>query len=315
MTTPSSKRYRIKNWKEYNKALVQRGSLTLWVNEDTVQSWYETALPCKPGSPRTYSDLAIQCCLTFRALYRIPLRATQGFVASLFQLLGIPLDVPNYSTLCRRQKTLQVRIPISRKEEPMHVVVDSTGMKVYGEGEWKMRTHGKQKRRTWRKLHLAIDVKTREIVAAGMSLNSVGDSEGLPQLLETIEEKINQVTTDGAYDSFGCYEAIKKKGAKAVIPPREGARITHHGNRKTEALERDEHIRFIRKHGKKRWKKATNYHQRSLAENGMYRFKTCFGEKLLAHLYESQMSELAIKASILNLWTGLGMPDSHLIAV
>ena len=192
MTTPSSKRYRIKNWKEYNKALVQRGSLTLWVNEDTVQSWYETALPCKPGSPRTYSDLAIQCCLTFRALYRSPLRATQGFVASLFQLLGIPLDVPNYSTLCRRQKTLQVRIPISRKEEPMHVVVDSTGMKVYGEGEWKVRKHGYSKRRTWRKLHLAVDEASGEIEAEVLTAAGVDDAEVTAELLGQTQAQIKQ---------------------------------------------------------------------------------------------------------------------------
>ena len=214
--------YRIKNWKEYNQALVNRGSLTLWFEEAQIERWYHTEKATKPGSPTYYSDTAIQCGLIIREVFSLPLRATEGFLCSLVSLLQLNLDIPNYTTFSRRQQALEVQIPRRKAGNAIHIVIDSTGLKVYGEGEWKVRKYGVTKHRTWRKLHLAIDANTHEIVAVELTTNSVGDSEVLPDLLGQIEDSqaIEAVSADGAYDTKECHKAIKERKAEAIIPPR-----------------------------------------------------------------------------------------------
>ena len=160
------------NWSDYNKALIQRGDLTLWLTDEVMDGWQAAPPSGKPGRPRTYSDLAVQCISVLRLFYRLPLRAAQGLMASLLQLLDCPLRVPDYTTLCRRQRSLLVKVQANPAEEPRHILIDSTGLKIFGEGEWKVRQHGKKKRRTWRKLHLAIDAQTQEIVAAVLANNT-----------------------------------------------------------------------------------------------------------------------------------------------
>ena len=188
----TKRQYRLRNWSEYNAALIKRGSLTVWIEEAALESWLEAHKSGRRGASRTYSDAAIQAILRLKALYHLPLRGAQGFAQSILALMGLALPVPHdstlsYSTLSRR-KTFQVGLelvmPRLRRGEAIHLVVDSTGCKVYGEGECKVRLHGKSKRRTWRKLHLGVDEQTGEIVAAVVSGNDVSDSEALPQLLE-----------------------------------------------------------------------------------------------------------------------------------
>ena len=161
MTNKPKRRYRIRNWRDYNSALVRRGSLTLWVEQGAVNKWRDTAAPVRRGRRRFYSDLAITCALTLREVYGLPLRATQGLVRSVLRLLGADLPAPHYSTLSRRAAALDVKLP-RLSTGALHLAVDSTGVKLYGEGEWKVRLHGKEKRRTWRKLHLLIDHTTHE---------------------------------------------------------------------------------------------------------------------------------------------------------
>ncbi|NJO49111.1 MAG: IS5 family transposase [Leptolyngbyaceae cyanobacterium RM2_2_4] len=303
--------YRIRNWSEYNAGLKQRGSLTFWIEESVLEAWIIEDLSGKPGATKLYSDLAIATMATLKAVYRLAGRQCQGFVESIFELMEIDLPVPDHSTLSRRLGQLSVELPVVPTEGARHVVVDSTGVKVYGEGEWKTRQHGVSKRRTWRKLHLGVDEATGEIVAMVVTTNNVADGEVLEDILEQIEDEIGQVSTDGAYDHRHCYDEIDARGAKAVIPPRKDAKIWQHGNRKGKPHQRDENLRSIRKHGRKRWKRDSGYHRRSIAETTMFRFKTIFGGNLSARKFDNQAVELFIKCAALNRMMQIAKPDSY----
>ena len=271
--------YRLRNWSEYNKALVQRGSLTLWVSEDVLQTWHDHTRTGKRGAPRTDTDTAILCMATLEEVSRLPLRATEGLTCSVVTLLGLELPVPDYTTLCRRRRSLQVELPRRPTSEPLHLVVDSTGIKVYGEGEWKVRQHGYTRRRTWRKLHLSVDPATHQFVAVVVTTNDFKDSQLLPDLLEQSAEEIEQVCADGAYDSRNCYDALRARGARAAIPPRKGARIWQHGKRKAERHIGDENLREIRHKGRAQWKRESQYHRRSLAETQVFRVNSAAAKR------------------------------------
>src|SRR5437764_3770067 len=250
---------------------------------------------------------------TLKEVYHLPLRATQGLTESLMKLLGLDLPVMTYSQLGRRCAVLEVSLPRRKKHEPLHMVVDSTGVKVFGEGEWKVRQHGYTKRRTWRKLHLGADETTGEIVAAVVTTNNVADSQVLTDLLEQVEEEIEQVSGDGSYDKRNCYEAIRQRKAKAAIPPQRNAKIWQHGNSKAERLIRDENLRRIRQVGRKHWKQEVSYHRRSLAETQMFRVKTIFGDRVSARQFAGQATQVLVRCAALNMMTHLGMPDSYAV--
>lgn len=303
--------YRIRNWSEYNAGLKQRGSLTFWIEDSVVEQWVVEELSGKPGASVLYSDLAIQTMATVKAIYRLAGRQCQGFLESIFELMRIDLPVPDHSTLSRRLGQLSVELPVVPKEGARHVVVDSTGVKVYGEGEWKTRQHGVSKRRTWRKLHLGVDEATGEILAAVVTTHDFHDGEVLNDVLKAIEEPINQVSSDGAYDHRRCYDEIEAKAAKAVIPPRKDAKIWQHGNRKDKPHQRDENLRSIRKHGRQRWKQDSGYHRRSIAETTMFRLKIILGGNLSARKFDNQAVELFIKCAALNRMIQIAKPDSY----
>jgi hypothetical protein len=309
---PKKAVYRIRNWREYNRALVQRGSLTIWVDQRALDAWAYSG-PNQWGAQFVYSDLAVQCLLTLRAVFHLPLRATQGLGRSIFDLMGIALEVPHYSTLSRRAAML--RVDLARKGKgPLNLVLDSTGLKVYGEGEWKVRKHGISKRRTWRKLHLAIDADSHEIQAVSLTEAGVDDAEEADGLLRATGRALVSVAADGAYDQRKVYRALEGHEARILIPPRRNARIWRHGNSAGPPLPRDENLRQIRRIGRKAWKRAVGYHRRSLAETGMCRMKVIFGSHLASRRVERQAAEAAIRCRALNVMTGLGMPDSQLAA-
>ncbi len=156
----TKQQYKIRNWGDYNKSLIKRGGLTLWFDEESISEWHNVNRTGQKGRPKRYSDVAILCMLTLRTLFKLPLRATQGLVASLIDLLVFPLQVADYTTVCRRQKHLSVPLWKKHTLEPLHAAFDSTGLKIFGEGEWKVRQHGYSKRRTWRKLHLGVNEAT-----------------------------------------------------------------------------------------------------------------------------------------------------------
>src|SRR5262245_34489950 len=240
--------YRIRNWPAYNAALIGRGSLTLWVDDEAIRSWRYTG-PTQRGAQYHYADTAIRCVLTLRVVYHPALRAADGLARSVFELLEVALPVPNYSTLSRRAAALTVALGALPRATPLHLVIDSSGFKVYGEGEWKVRQHGWSKRRTWRKLHLGVDEATGEVVAAVASEAGVADEDALPELLGQVAAAIDQVSADGAYDKRSCYDALAARGATAVIPPRRDAKIWQHGNCHSAPWQRDENLRAIRQQG------------------------------------------------------------------
>lgn len=306
-------KYRIRNWTEYNAGLKQRGSITFWLDEGVIAKWLNTEKTGKRGSSKTYSDLAIETVVTLKSIYHLAGRQAVGFVGSVFKLLQVDLTIPDHSTLSRRLGDLDINVSGIPKAGARHVVIDATGIKVYGEGEWKTRQHGVSKRRTWRKLHLAVDEQTGEILAVEVSLNDKKDGQLLKALLEAIEDDIEQVSADGAYDGRDCYEAIKKRQAKAAIPPRQDAKIWQHGNCKQDPHPRDETLRLIRKHGRAKGKQLVHYHRRSLAETTMFRFKTSFSPKAFSRLFKNQTVELKLKCKALNKMIQLAKPDSSLV--
>lgn len=299
MKTKKTKRtYRLRNWKHYNAALVQRGSLTLWISDDILAVWLNQQKSDKPGRSVTYTDTAIFCMATLKEVYHLPLRATKGLTLSIMKLLGVDLPVPDFSTLSRRCTTLEVTLLRRKNNQALHMVVDSTGVKVFGEGEWKVRQHGYTKRRTWRKLHIGADESNGELVAAVVTTNNVADSQVLEELLEQVDDEVKQVSGDGSYDKRSCYEAISKRKAKAAIPPRCDAKIWQHGNSQRQV-------------GRKQWKKEVGYHRRSLAETQMFRMKTIFGERVSARQFAGQATQVLVRCAALNMMTHLGMPDSY----
>jgi hypothetical protein len=305
--------YRVRNWAKYNAALIARGSLTLWIDEEAVGAWQYTG-PRQRGAQYVYAEAAIQCVLTLRAVYHLELRAAQGLTQSVFALLQVSFPVPTYSTLSRRGARSEVDLARFSSPTPVHLVLDTSGFKVYGEGEWKVRQQGWSKRRTWRKLHLGVDEATGEIVAAVASEAGVTDDDVVPDLVAQVERPIRQVSADGAYDKRKCYEALEKTGTKVRIPPRRDAKIWQHGNRDGERGQRDEKLRAIRRLGRKRWKKDSGYPRRSLAETAIFRLKTLFGATLRSRHFSQQATELFLRASALNRMTQLGMPESYRLA-
>jgi transposase len=303
----------IRNWSDYNAGLKQRGSLTFWIDEAVLNGWVEPELSGKRGESRYYSDLAIATMGTIKSVYGLAGRQCQGFLESIFGLMGLDLAVPDHSTLSRRLGQLSVSLPVVDKATARHVVVDSTGVKVYGEGEWKTRQHGISKRRTWRKLHLGIDEATGEILVGVVTTNNVHDGTVLKDILDGIDDPIEQVSADGAYDHRHCYDEIAERQAKPVIPPRKDAVIWQHGNCKAPPHPRDANLRYIRKHGRKKWKRDANYHRRSLAETTMFRFKTIFGGKVRSRKFDNQAVELLLQCAALNRMIQIAKPDSLML--
>ena len=265
----------------------------------------------KRGRSKTFSDAAIQFCLTIKCLFGLPLRQTLGLVQSLLKMAGLPWAAPDYSTVCRRQKGLDVRVNYRPSHNGLHILADSTGIKFLGEGEWKTKKHGTERRRQWRKGHLGMDAETLQLRAIVVTTNEVGDSPVAAELLSQIpsHEAVTSFTGDGAYDTQDVHEACHHRGAIPVITPRKGARL-----RKGLAFaHRNEAVKACKRIGSVIWKRWSGYHRRSLVETKMNCFKR-LGEKVMARTFERQVVELNMRASILNRFTELGTPETVAVA-
>ena len=311
--------YRVKNWSSYNRALVARGSLTVWIDDGLWGQWYAQG-PSQRGAPFVYSVPTIEWMLTMRVLLGLPLRQTQGFIQSLLDLMGLALAVPDYSTLSRRQGALAVGLPKKqpdRPASPMHLVVDSTGLKVYGEGEWKVRQHGWTKRRTWRKLHVGVNEATGEVVAQTLPSHRIDDASQVAPLLAQVDEAVAAVGGDGAYDRHKVFDALATPPSGPPMQPilalRKDAIIQQHGNCKAPPLARDEILRAMRQKGRKGWKQQSGYHRRALAETLIYRYKHLIGGTLKARSEANQQVESRIGCALLNRMIHLGKPQSERI--
>lgn len=306
----SKDKYKVTNWSAYNEGLKQRGSLTLWFDADIATHWNQE-FENKRGGQKVYSALAIESCLVLRKVYHLPLRQTEGFVKSIFGLLNILAPIPCYTTLCRRSNGLAVNLSATNGAIT-DIVVDSTGLKVYGEGEWKVRKHGAGKHRTWMKLHVAANGQTQQIEAITLTTNAVDDATEVGALLGQINKPVKRLMGDGAYDKDKVRELLHKEHIMQVIPPQQNA-VTDKKKR-IHMAQRDQAIEAIKAIGRKEWKIKQGYHHRSKAETVMFRYKTIIGEKLAARKTAHQKTEVAVGCKILNIMLQTTKPQSIKIA-
>ena len=299
-------RYRVANWPEYDAALVRRGSLTVWFTEEAVAAWHAPATGERGGQP-VYSAIAIETSLALRLVFHQPLRQTEGLLRSIADVLGINIAIPDHTTLSRRGGGLTILPKRIDRAEPLHLLVDSTGLKIYGEGEWLDQKHGIRSRRRWRKLHLGVDADTHEIVAVELTPDDVGDVSEVPDLLDQIDAEVASVTADGAYDGAAVYDAVAERhpSATVIIPPRATSVAGE-----TTATQRDQHLAMIDEHGRMGWQRRSGYNRRSLVETAMFRYKTIIGRRLQARTLSNQKTEAKIGCNVLNRMARLGMPAS-----
>ncbi|WP_074171699.1 IS5 family transposase [Enterobacter hormaechei] len=273
----AKQKFKITNWPTYNKALINRGSITFWLDDEAIQAWYESATPSSRGRPQRYSDLAITTVLVIKRVFRLTLRAAQGFIDSIFTLMNVPLRCPDYTSVSRRAKSVNVSFKTFTRGEIAHLVIDSTGLKVFGEGEWKV---------------------------------NVTDSEAFPGLIRQTHRKIRAASADGAYDTRLCHDELRRKKISALSPPRKGA-----GYWPGEYADRNRAVANQRLTGSNaRWKWTTDYNRRSIAETAMYRVKQLFGGSLTLRDYDGQVAEAMALVRALNKMTKAGMPESVRIA-
>jgi hypothetical protein len=304
-------RYRVQNWAEYEAGLRKRGDLTVWLSDAALQAWREPASG-KPGGQRTYADIAIEAALTIGMVFHLPLRQTEGFLRSLVQLLELDLPIPDHTTLSRRlQKLKGIRFRGLATERPIHLLIDSTGLRIHVG-----HMQNPPRNRSWRKLHLAVDAASGEIVASALTARRTHDSTQIPALLEQIPDPVASLSADGAYDTKAVYEAAHERGegraVRVLIPPGRDARLS---SKSSAALqERDRNIRSIREIGRREWHTSSGYSTRSLVENTVFRYKTILGRRMRSRTFDGERVEVQIARKVLNTMTRLGMPDSYRVA-
>jgi hypothetical protein len=301
--TKSKRKYKVTNWSQYNRALVDRGSLTLWIGDDVERWWYAQGR-CR------YTAAAIEAVHALKETYHLPLRQAVGLARSVFEMAGVMLSVPDAATICRRAGGVNHQL---RNHGASHtLILDSTGAKIRGEGEWKTRTHGRSRRRRWKKIHLGIN-ECGEIQITTTTENGYHDSEVAPDLIRRVPSPLSRVVADGAYDRSGVYTALTERGVSDVcIPPREDARIWY--SDADPPHPRDANVREIRATSREHWRETHGYHIRSLVEVTMGRLQTTFGNKLRARSHRNQGAEVRTRCVILNAFHALGMPHSVPVA-
>lgn len=322
-TNNPKEKYKVKNWSSYNQGLMKRGGLTLWLSPEVIASWRYSG-PKKKGGQYAYSEGCIRVLLSLKVVFRLGFRQLEGFARSIIELMKLDLAVPSSTQLCRRQKGLKVPLGLSAKvkgKEGLHLVIDSSGLKIYGEAEWKVRKHGYSKRRTWRKIHLSVDETSGEITGVTLTERDVDDASQLQPLLQQATEQgldVSKVGTDGAYDTQECWTLLNDLNIEGIIPPRENAIYWSDPNGTLLNHPRNRILEEIDKGGKglnrKGWKERSGYHRRSISENGFYRWKTILGEKMYARKNKYQHTEAAIKCAVLNKFIQLAKPQSVKVA-
>ncbi|MFT5443074.1 MAG: transposase [Myxococcota bacterium] len=295
-------KYRVSNWTAYDEALVPRGDLTLWISEDAIESW-NPAPSGKRGGQRKFFDHAIETALTLRLVFKLPLRQTEGFLRSILSLMGIDLEAPDHTTLSRRSQHLDVGLDLVASNRPIHLIVDSTGLSIVGQGEWAAVKHGGSGKRTWKKLHLGID-RFGSIVAEVLTDGNVDDSNTAIDIIDEVKVGIASFTADAAYDTTAIYEAAAARGAEVIVPPRKTAT----NSRRPGA--RDRTVRRVKEVERRQWKRESGYHQQGRVENTVFRYKSIIGPRLRARHPKSQKVKALIACNILNRMFELGRPKS-----
>ena len=307
---PSYKtKYRVSNWSEYERGLIQRGNVTIWLSPEAVTSW-KPARDGRRGGQLKYSDLAIETALTLRLVFHLPLRQTEGFLNSVFRMMAVNLEVPDHTTLSRRSQRLGVELHRVRTGEPILLIIDSTGLSSSGEGEWAAAKHGGKGKRGWKKLHLGVD-GSGVIVAQQVTDANVDDAKTGLELIDAVEDNISSVTADAAYDTIAIYDAADARGASVVVPPARTAVVSDRG-RRSDA--RDRTITKVNDVGRRQWKKESGYHRQGTVENAFFRYKSILGHRLRARASGTQETEALIGCNVLNRMLERGRPASIAIA-
>src|SRR3954471_13417200 len=319
---PEQKR-KVMNWRDYDESLRRRGSLTVWFSDEVIEAWKASPRTGRGGRPE-YSDLAILTALTFKAVFRLAYRQTEGPIGSVIGLLGLDRAVPDHTTLCRRAETLEGPRPkprgdgagggAGRETGPMHLLVDSTGLKLYGAGAWRVEKHGTKRRRSWGKLHLGVDAETGRIVAATLTDRDEDDASQVGPVLDQVAEPVASVTADGAYDQESVYAAVAERhpGADVVVPPRSTA--VPSATAETAPTQQDCHLQLIAEKGRMGWQKASGYNARARAEATVGRFKRVIGDGLRSRTDERRATEMDVAVQVLNRMLEFGRPKSARIA-
>ena len=301
-------KYRVNNWATYDRALVERGDITIWLSPGAIADW-EPARSGKRGGQWKYSKVAIEAALTLRLVFSLPLRQAEDFLNSLFGMMGIDLSAPDHTTLSRRGQRLEVQLHHIPANEPVHLIVDSTGLSIVGEGEWAAAKHGGKGQRGWKKLHLGVD-GTPAIIGQILTDGNADNAKTGLALIQAVERDIASVTADAAYDTIAIYEAANERGAKVVVPPTRTATVSRRGRR---SASRDRTIRRVKKVGRRQWKKESGYHRQGTALNAFFRYKSMIGDQLRARAQRARETEAVIACNILNRMAALGRPSSYAI--
>ena len=302
-------KYRIENWASYDRALVRRGDVTVWLSPEAIDTWEPTGVG-KRGGQWKYSDIAIETALTLRILFNLPLRQTEGFLNSIFGMMGVKLSAPDHTTLSRRGQRLDLalrRVPVG---EAIHLIVDSTGLSIVGEGEWAAAKQGGKGQRGWKKLHLGVD-GTGIVVAQVLTDGRADDAATVPDLLGQLDGELSGFVADAAYDSRPVYAAATARGATVVIPPTRDATVDGRGVTPCQA--RDRTVARVREVGRRQWKKESGYHREGTVENAFFRYKSIIGDRLRARHPKAQEAEATIACNILNRMTERGRSVSFSI--
>jgi IS5 family transposase len=301
-------KYHVQNWASYDRALVRRGDITIWLSPEAVAAWEPDGAGTR-GAQRKYSDLAIETALTLRLLFHLPLRQAEGFLTSLFVLMELDLRSPDHTTLSRRGQHLNLTLRGVPRRAALHLIIDSTGMSIVGEGEWAAAKHGGRGTRGWKKLHVGVD-HTGVIVAHALTEATVDDATTGVELIEAVSDDATRVTADAAYDTVAFYDTAGARGATVVVPPTKTARVSR---RRPRSSARDRTINKVKRIGRRRWKKTSRYHQRARVENAFFRYKSIIGDRLRARTPGGRTVEALLACNILNAMTGMGRPASYAI--
>lgn len=305
-------KYTVTNWPDYNKSLENRGNITFMISDEVISNWYSNSVP-QQGAQERYSDTCIEAIMMFKTVFRLPYRQARGFTLGILKLMQLDyLDVPSFTQVNRRFRSLNITpfdIPVTGS---ITIAIDSTGVKVYGEGEWKCRKHGWSKRRTWRKLHLGVDPDTGFIHCHTTTTNSESDESQMDDLLDQVDAEIDEVYLDGAYDAQTCYDGLLERDIYPIVPPpRNAVRWYWEEPGGADDYPRNQFIERIDEIGRAEWKKEIGYHRRSLSETAMFRYKAIFGSQHYSRSLETQTQENKIKIKTLNRMVAHGMPISQ----
>jgi hypothetical protein len=301
-------KYRVANWASYDRALTQRGDVTVWVSPEAIATWEPARVGARGGQLR-YSNVAIETALTLRLLFHLPFRQTEGFLNSLLGMMGIDRSAPDHTTLSRRSQHLDLTLRRVPPGEDMHLIVDSTGLSIVGEGEWAAAKHGRRGKRGWKKLHVGVD-RSGAIVTHALTDAHADDAATAITLIDAVDGDLASVTGDAAYDTVAFYAAAGARGANVVVPPIKTSRVSRRGGRSDA---RDRTIKKVKKLGRRRWKKESGCHRQARVENTFFRYKSIIGDDLRARTPGGQEAEVLLACNVLNRMTELGRPTSYSI--